>query len=119
MKDSTKKRGLLGWFATNHVAANLLMFLIIATGLLTIFSTKIEVFPEFSLDMITISVPYRGASPSDVEEGVCLRVEEAIAAVDGIKRIRIVAEVRIITNKYDFRLITLLVGMRNTGYKGA
>ncbi len=87
MKDSTKKRGLLGWFATNHVAANLLMFLIIATGLLTIFRTKIEVFPEFSLDMITISVPYRGASPSDVEEGVCLRVEEAIAAVDGIKRI--------------------------------
>ena len=87
MKDSTKKRGLLGWFATNHVAANLLMFLIIATGLLTIFSTKIEVFPEFSLDMITISVPYRGASPADVEEGVCLRVEEAIAAVDGIKRI--------------------------------
>ncbi len=87
MKDSTKKRGLLGWFATNHVAANLLMFLIIATGLLTIFSTKIEVFPEFSLDMITINVPYRGASPADVEEGVCLRVEEAIAAVDGIKRI--------------------------------
>ena len=86
MKDSTKKRGLLGWFATNHVAANLLMFLIIATGLLTIFSIKIEVFPEFSLDMISISVPYRGASPADVEEGVCLRVEEAIAAVDGIKR---------------------------------
>ncbi len=86
MKDSRGKRGLLGWFATNHVAANLLMFLIIATGLLTVFSTKIEVFPEFSLDMISISVPYRGASPADVEEGVCLRVEEAIAAVDGIKR---------------------------------
>ncbi len=97
MKESTNKtrlgegsnrsrRGLLGWFASNHVAANLLMFLIIIAGLLAIFSAKMEVFPELSLDMINILVPYRGASPADVEEGVCLRVEEAIAGVDGIKR---------------------------------
>jgi len=87
MKDSTKKRGLLGWFATNHVAANLLMFLVITAGLLAIFSARMEVFPELSFDMINVIVPYRGASPADVEEGVCLRVEEAIAGVDGIKRI--------------------------------
>jgi len=86
MADSTPTRGLLGWFASNHVAANLLMFLIIAAGLLTIFTVKVEFFPEFDLDMITVSVPYLGASPTDVEEGVVLRVEEAIAAVDGIKR---------------------------------
>lgn len=87
MKDSEYKKGILGWFATNHVAANLLMFLIVASGFLAIFSAKMEVFPEMSLGMINIMVPYRGASPADVEEGVCQRVEEAIAAVDGIKRI--------------------------------
>ncbi len=87
MQDLKERKGVLAWFAANHVAANILMVLIMAAGLLTIFSIKIEVFPEFSLDMISISVPYRGASPADVEEGVCLRVEEAIAAVDGIKRI--------------------------------
>ncbi len=86
MADSTHKKGLLQWFASNHVAANLLMFLIISAGLLTIFTIKVEFFPEFDLDMITISVPYLGASPTDVEEGVVLRVEEAIAAVDGVKR---------------------------------
>ena len=86
MKDSEEKKGVLGWFATNHVAANLLMFLIIVTGLMAIFSVKMEVFPELSLDMINITVPYRGASPADVEEGVCLRVEEAIAGVEGVKR---------------------------------
>ena len=86
MKDLSERKGLLGWFASNHVAANLLMFLVITAGLLTIFSIKMEVFPEFSLDMVNVMVPYRGASPADVEEGVCLRVEEAIAAVDGIKR---------------------------------
>ena len=86
MNDSEEKKGILGWFASNHVAANLLMLIIIVAGLLSIFSAKLEVFPELSLDMITITVPYLGASPEDVEEGVCLRVEESIAAVDGIKR---------------------------------
>ncbi|MHC4228648.1 MAG: efflux RND transporter permease subunit, partial [Planctomycetota bacterium] len=87
MKNSEGKKGVLGWFASNHVAANLLMFLIIAAGLMAIFSAKMEVFPELSLDMINITVPYLGASPADVEEGVCLRVEEAIAGVEGAKRI--------------------------------
>jgi multidrug efflux pump subunit AcrB len=86
VKESEDKKGILGWFASNHVAANLLMLIIIVAGLLSIFSAKLEVFPELSLDMLTITVPYLGASPEDVEEGVCLRVEESIAAVDGIKR---------------------------------
>lgn len=86
MKNSEEKKGVLEWFASNHVAANLLMLLIGAAGLMAIFSARLEVFPEMSLDMINIMVPYLGASPSDVEEGVCTRVEEAIAGVEGIKR---------------------------------
>lgn len=86
MKDPTERKGVLAWFAANHVAANILMVLIMAAGLLAIFTAKLEVFPELSLDMINISVPYRGASPADVEEGVLLRVEESLAAVEGIKR---------------------------------
>ncbi len=86
MEELKEKRGLLGWFASNHVAANLLMFLIITAGLLTVFTVKMEIFPEMSFDMINVTVPYRGASPEDVEKGVSLRVEEAIAAVEGIKR---------------------------------
>ena len=87
MDQSQEKKGLLGWFASNHVAANLLMSLIVVSGLLTILTIKIEFFPEMSLDNILVTVPYRGASPLEVEEGVCLRVEEAIAGVDGIKRL--------------------------------
>ncbi len=82
-----EKKGPLAWFASNHVAANLLMVLIVAAGLLTIFTMKVEIFPELSVDMIIITVPYRGATPAEVEEGVCLRVEEKIVAVDGIKKI--------------------------------
>ncbi|HAK56310.1 MAG: efflux RND transporter permease subunit [Vicinamibacterales bacterium] len=80
-------KGAVDWFAHNSVAANLLMVLIVAGGLFTAVTIKREVFPEFSLDMITVQVPYRGAAPEEVEEGVCVRVEEAIQGLDGIKRI--------------------------------
>ena len=58
-----------------------------AGGLFTGLTLKKEIFPEFSLDMITVQVSYRGAAPEEVEEGVCIRIEEAIEGLAGIKRI--------------------------------
>ena len=91
MADKSNNKGLLGWFAGNHVAANLLMLLIIVGGILSIIRIKVEIFPDMDLDMITVSVPHLGASPAEVEDGVVIRVEEAISGVEGIKRLRSVA----------------------------
>ena len=55
--------------------------------MLTIPTITKEVFPEFNLDLITVSVRYLGAAPEEVEEGVTVRVEEAIQDIEGIKRI--------------------------------
>jgi multidrug efflux pump subunit AcrB len=90
MKESRK--GPLAWFAANHVASNILMLFIMVAGALSLASVVVETFPEFDTDMITIRVPYRGASPAEAEEGVCVRVEEAIASIEGIKRIRSTAQ---------------------------
>ncbi|MGD8397126.1 MAG: efflux RND transporter permease subunit, partial [Candidatus Eiseniibacteriota bacterium] len=79
--------GLIAWFTRNSVASNLLMWVIVLSGLVAAFSVKQEVFPEFSLDMITVTVPYPGAAPEEVEEAVCVRIEEEIQGVDGIKRL--------------------------------
>ena len=79
--------GIIDWFARNSVAANLLMVFIIVSGAFSAFSVKQEVFPEFSLDMVTIEVPYLGAAPEEVEEAVNVRLEEAIQGIDGIKQI--------------------------------
>ena len=79
--------GIIGWFARNSVAANLLMVFIVVSGAFSAFSVKQEVFPEFSLDMVTIEVPYLGAAPEEVEEAVNVRLEEAIQGIDGIKQI--------------------------------
>ena len=79
---------LIAWFARNSVAANLMMVFIIAWGLSALFTRiPVEVFPSFELDRVNINVPFRGASPSEVEEGVTIKVEEAIQDVDGIKQI--------------------------------
>ena len=79
--------GLIGWFAQNHVAANLMMFAIIIGGIVGVFIVKKEAFPEFQTNMIQIQVPYLGAAPEEVEKAVILRVEEAIESIEGIHEI--------------------------------
>ncbi|MDD5722918.1 MAG: efflux RND transporter permease subunit [Syntrophales bacterium] len=80
-------KGMIAWFAGNHVAANLLMIFLVLAGIFTIFSIKLEVFPETSLDRISITTQYLGASPSEVEEAISRRIEEQVAGLSGIKRI--------------------------------
>jgi len=78
---------ILSWFAENHVAANLLMLTICFAGVVTSLHIVQEVFPEMDLDIITVQVPYLGGTPSEVEESVCIKVEEQIQGVEGIKKI--------------------------------
>ena len=81
-------KGMIDWFARNGVAANLLMIVILAAGLWTMFSRiTLEVFPSFERDIVNIGITYRGATPSDVEEAVIIRVEEAITDLDGVEEI--------------------------------
>jgi len=53
----TEEKGIIAWFAANHVAANLLMFLIIVAGLISASSIRKETNPEFELNMIQVRVP--------------------------------------------------------------
>ncbi|MFC1868437.1 efflux RND transporter permease subunit [Thermodesulfobacteriota bacterium] len=80
-------KGVISWFAENHVAANLLMIFLLLAGVITGLSIKKEVFPESSLDKISITVLYPGASPAEVEEAVVRRIEENVAGLAGIKQI--------------------------------
>lgn len=79
-------RNLLGAFARNTVFANILLTMILFWGILAAVNLVREIFPEFSLDMITVTVVWPGADPEDVEEGICRKIEEAIDSLDGIKQ---------------------------------
>ena len=80
--------GMIAWFARNGVAANLLMVLIVAWGVLALTGIPIEVFPSMETQSITVNVPYLGAAPEEVEQGVCLRIEEAVQDLEGVDTIR-------------------------------
>ncbi len=84
----TSEKGIIAWFAANSVAANLLMILIIVGGLITVGTIRKETNPALELNMIQVRVPYLGAAPQEVEEGVILKIEDAIQDLVGIKKIR-------------------------------
>ncbi|MCG8684602.1 MAG: efflux RND transporter permease subunit [Desulfobacterales bacterium] len=88
MSKKASAKGPIAWMAGNSVAANLLMAVLLVGGLYMGFNIKQEVFPDFSLDMVNITIPYPGASPEEVESGIVLAVEEAIQDLEGIDEIQ-------------------------------
>jgi multidrug efflux pump subunit AcrB len=78
---------VIAWFVHNSVAANLLMALLVVGGLLSLPAIHQEEFPSIETDLVRISVEYRGAAPEEVEQGVCIRIEEEIEGTPGIDRI--------------------------------
>ena len=76
-------RGSIG----NGPALNIVMIAVMAVGLFCTRNLHRDVFPEFDLDMVMVSVPYPGAAPEEVEEGICQKIEEAVRSVEGIKKI--------------------------------
>jgi len=79
--------GPLAWMTRNAVAANLLMAALLLGGLLFLTQVKKEVFPEFALDIVTVVVPYPGASPAEVERGITKVIEENVRGIDGVKTV--------------------------------
>ena len=86
MTSSTEK-GLIAWFARNPVAANLLMIFILVGGILTAFSIRKQMFPQFESPWLSIQAVYPGAAPQEVEEGITIKVEESMEGLEGIKRL--------------------------------
>ncbi|MGW8303353.1 MAG: efflux RND transporter permease subunit, partial [Desulfobacterales bacterium] len=74
------------WSIKNHVTVNLVMVFIIVAGLFTVMKMRREMMPQFALDMIVVSVDYPGSSPEEVEEGICIKIEEQIEGIEGIDR---------------------------------
>jgi len=78
---------LISWFAENQVAANLVMLLIVVAGLLSLQSTRKELIPNISLDKVSVSVAFPGASPKEIEKTICVRIEENVFDIEGIRKL--------------------------------
>lgn len=90
-KDPTSRKssfgGPIAWMTRNTVAANLTMMIFIIGGLVIGYQVKQEIFPEFQLDLVRVSVAYPGASPAEVEQGILLAIEDEVRSIDRVKKV--------------------------------
>ncbi|MEP3889534.1 MAG: efflux RND transporter permease subunit [Hellea sp.] len=77
-------KSLIAWFVKNPVAANLIMVTMFVVGVFGFNSLDREFIPQVTINGMTISSGWPGASPRDVEEQMVVRIEEAIDGLDGI-----------------------------------
>lgn len=109
--DGKYNHGLINWFIKNPVAANLLMVVLLVGGALSASGLQRQVFPTISPGTVTINVPYPGATPAEVEEGITRRVDEAVLGIDGVKRVRSTAaenQGSIVVETNDFANVQLV-----------
>ena len=85
-------RGIVSWTVRNMPAMNTLVMAILLIGGVAFAAMRRETFPEFELEIVLVAVPYPGATPDEVEEGICQKIEEACRSVAGIKKLTSVAQ---------------------------
>ena len=75
---------IIKWMAEHPVAANLITVFVIAVGILSVTQMPQKTFPEFSLDAVSVSVSYPGASPMEIQDSIVRPIEDQLSGVDGI-----------------------------------
>ncbi len=76
---------MIRFFSTHPTAANLMMILFIALGVMALPELKRETFPEFASSKVQVRVGYPGASAEEVEEAIVQRLEEALNGIENVK----------------------------------
>ena len=92
---------MISWFATNHVAANLLMGFAVIAGLAALTRIPVKMYPDVEIPIISVSVPYLGAAPEEVETGVCTRIEERVEGITGVKELNSIASEGLCTTNVE------------------
>ncbi len=75
------------WMTDNHVTANLIMLLLVFGGVVSLVFIKVEIFPDLRLESVSVTMIYPGAAPDEVEESICVKIEEAVSDIQGIEKI--------------------------------
>ena len=83
--------GPIAYMASNGVAANLLMFALLAGGLVSLTGLEREAWPSVPFNHVEVSMAYPGATPDEVEESIVVKIEEQVSSLDGVIAVKSVA----------------------------
>ena len=84
-------KSIVKWAISNSPAMNTFLVAALVVGTISMVVMRREVFPNFALEIVLVSVPFPGATPDEVEEGICQKIESAVNGVEGIKKITSIA----------------------------
>ena len=83
-----ERPGPIAYMAENGIGANLLMFAIIAAGLMSLGGLDREAWPIIPLNHIEVSMSYPGATPEEVEEAIVARIEDQVSGLEDVKAVK-------------------------------
>ena len=86
-----ERPGPIAYMAGNSVAANLLMWAIIAAGLVSLTGLDREAWPTTPFYHIEVSMAYPGATPEEIEESIVVKIEDQVSGLDDVKAVKSVA----------------------------
>jgi len=78
-------------FATHPTAANILMLALLVLGLAALPTLQRDTFPAIPPSDVEVRIAYPGASPAEVERGICEAVEDPVRAVDNLEELTCLA----------------------------
>ena len=87
LADVNKNGGIVNYFAGNVVAANLMMALMLIGGAISVVSLNTQLFPNVEPGVISVAVPYPGATPAETSEAVVKRAEQAVIGIEGVEKV--------------------------------
>ncbi|MEM6277395.1 MAG: efflux RND transporter permease subunit, partial [Pseudomonadota bacterium] len=76
--------GILSYFTRHGTAANLLLVILLASGIAAFPNMRAQFFPDVVVDNVTVSVSWSGAGAEDADEGIVQILEPALLAVEGV-----------------------------------
>src|SRR5690554_5251129 len=83
---------MIRWFTQHPTAANLLLVLALAAGVMAAPTLKRETFPDFRPVEAEISIKYRGAAAEEVEDAICRRIWDAVESVEHLDELTCTAQ---------------------------
>ena len=84
-------KSVIQWAIKNSPAMNTLLIVSMLIGAISMVVMRREVFPNFALEIILVSVPLPGETPDEIEKAVCQKIEAEVATIEGVKKMTSVA----------------------------
>ena len=82
-----KESSFLRFFVQHRTAANIIMIMMILVGILSIGRLNKQFFPDFDVELVTISIDWPGATAEEIDQNIIQLLEPELRPISGVKKV--------------------------------